>query len=143
MVFRPYDVTLKAETVRPGKRHPLVRVIQDARRAFLELGFTEIRSPLVESSFWNFDALFQPQDHPAREMQDTFYLAAPEAFDLPAEETVSRVGRAHEDGGETDSRGWGYRWDPEMARRADIVFDHANVTARFLVLLARERAPQR
>jgi phenylalanyl-tRNA synthetase alpha chain len=115
--LRPYDVALEAERRFPAKLHPLRRVMEQARRAFLELGFAEVSSPLVEQAFWNFDALFQPQDHPARDMQDTFYLAEPATSELPEAALVERVRRAHEDGGDTGSTGWGYRWRPEEARR--------------------------
>jgi phenylalanyl-tRNA synthetase alpha chain len=115
--FKSYDVRLGVAPRHPGKAHPMQRIIADTRRVFLEMGFAEIASPLVESTFWNFDALFQPQDHPAREMQDTFYLERPARVALPADAgLVERVRRTHEDGGETGSLGWGYRWDPERAR---------------------------
>ena len=93
--FKPYDVDLATEPRHPGKRHPLQRVIEETRRAFLEMGFEEWHSPLVESAFWDFDALFQPQDHPAREMQDTFYVARPERSPLPADRALVDRVRAH------------------------------------------------
>jgi phenylalanyl-tRNA synthetase alpha chain len=115
---RAYDVRLATEPVHPGKRHPMQRILDETRRCFLEMGFHEAISPVVESAFWDFDALFQPQDHPAREMQDTFYLAAPAAAALPPDTgLVDAVRRAHEDGGDTGSIGWQYRWDPERARK--------------------------
>ncbi len=64
--LRPYDVKLAAKDAYPAKIHPLRKIIEQTRRAFLEMGFAEVVSPMVESAFWNFDALFQPQDHPAR-----------------------------------------------------------------------------
>ncbi len=116
--LRPYDVTLPAEQVHPAKPHPLRKIIDQTRRAYLEMGFTEVVSPMVESSFWNFDALFQPQDHPARDMQDTFYMAEPATTDLPQDAAlVDRVRRAHEDGGDTGSEGWGYKWSPEVSKQ--------------------------
>src|SRR5207302_5440206 len=75
--LRPYDVKLAAKDIYPAKIHPLRKIIEQTRRAFLEMGFTEVVSPMIESAFWNFDALFQPQDHPARDMQDTFYMRDP------------------------------------------------------------------
>ncbi|MDH5793821.1 MAG: phenylalanine--tRNA ligase subunit alpha, partial [Candidatus Bathyarchaeota archaeon] len=89
--LRKFDVTARGPTVYPGKVHPLQQIIQRAREIFLEMGFTEIRGPLVETAFWNFDALFQPQDHPAREMMDTFYLANPKAGKLPSKNIVDAV----------------------------------------------------
>jgi phenylalanyl-tRNA synthetase alpha chain len=75
--LQPYDVTLAAKQRYPGKEHAFQRTLDRVRRVFLEMGFEEIVSPWVESSFWDFDALFQPQDHPARDMQDTFYTTMP------------------------------------------------------------------
>jgi phenylalanyl-tRNA synthetase alpha chain len=141
--LRPYDVKLAARDIYPAKIHPLRKIIEQTRRAFLEMGFAEVASPMVESAFWNFDALFQPQDHPAREMQDTFYMRDPAVAPLPGEsekqsriadcglridaaksetrnpksEIVDNVRRTHEDGWETGSEGWGYKWSPERSRQ--------------------------
>lgn len=118
ITLRPYDVTLPAEKVQPAKVHPLRKIIEQTRRAYLEMGFTEVVSPMVESSFWNFDALFQPQDHPARDMQDTFYMAEPATTSLPQDsDLVDRVRNAHENGGDTGSEGWGYKWSPEVSQQ--------------------------
>jgi len=81
------------------------------------MGFTEIRGSIVETAFWNFDALFQPQDHPAREMMDTFYLAQPRKGKLPEKDVVNAVAKTHEDGWTTGSRGWEYTWSPDEAKR--------------------------
>jgi phenylalanyl-tRNA synthetase alpha chain len=80
-------------------------------------GFQEIVSPWVESSFWDFDALFQPQDHPARDMQDTFYVKRPNRADLPDDALVERIKATHETGGDTGSTGWQYRWNRDMAHK--------------------------
>ena len=126
--FKPYDVDLATEPRHPGKRHPLQLVVEQTRRAFFNMGFEEWSSPLVESSFWDFDALFQPQDHPAREMQDTFYVAHPGQTPLPRDAAmVDRVRAAHEDGGDTGSIGWQYRWSPEVAQR-NILRTHNTAT---------------
>ncbi len=115
--LRKFDVTAPGPTIYPGKTHPLQQIIQRAREIFLEMGFTEIRGPLIETAFWNFDALFQPQDHPAREMMDTFYLANPKAGRLPKKSLVEAVAKTHEDGWTTGSKGWGYDWSHEEAKR--------------------------
>lgn len=114
--MRAYDVSLEAARVVPAKIHPLRKVMQETRRAFLEMGFTEAVSPMVESAFWNFDALYQPQDHPARDMQDTFYMDTPARAALPDAALVDRVRKTHENGWETGSEGWGYDWSAERAR---------------------------
>ena len=87
-------------------------MIDEMRRILLDMGFTELYGGIIQGAFWNFDALFQPQDHPAREMQDTFHLA--QKMDLPP--GWERVREMHENGGDTGSTGWGTRWDPDKAR---------------------------
>ncbi len=139
--FRPYDVSLGTARVYPGKTHPFQRVLDKTRRVFLELGFTEIRSPLVESSFWDFDALFQPQDHPAREMQDTFYVARPERCSLPDPAYLERVARTHEDGGDTGSVGWRYSFARETSQRPVLRTHSTAATVR--ALAADPRAPRK
>jgi phenylalanyl-tRNA synthetase alpha chain len=115
--FRPYDVTAAAEPTHPGKVHPLVSVFEKTRRVFLEMGFEETESGYVESSFWDFDALFQPQDHPARDMQDTFYVSNPAKTKLPQEELVARVRDTHEGKGECGSVGWRYKWSRDLSEK--------------------------
>ncbi len=118
VTFRAYDIGAEVLRIAPAREHPMRRVLEETREAFLRMGFEEIRGPYVESAFWDFDALFQPQDHPARDMQDTFYLKRPDKMELPSDDLVESVRRTHEDGGSTGSTGWRYRWDPDMARRA-------------------------
>ncbi len=140
VVFKKYDPNLATAPRYPGKEHPLGRVVQEIRRAFLEMGFEEVASPTIDTAFWVFDALFQPQDHPAREMQDTFYMGEPERGRLPAEELVRVVGRTHEDGGDTGSTGWRYKWDPELARRLVL---RTHTTAASIRALAANPNPPR
>ncbi|MBM3314248.1 phenylalanine--tRNA ligase subunit alpha [candidate division WOR-3 bacterium] len=140
VIIKRYDVTLATGRQYPGKAHPLQRVIQETRRAFLEMGFEETASPVVETAFWDFDALFQPQDHPAREMQDTFYLAVPAAGRLPDAELVRRVARTHEDGGDTGSTGWRYRWDAATARKLVL---RTHTTAATIRAVAQNPGPPR
>jgi len=136
--FKPYDVTLDTEPRHPGKRHPLELVIGDTRRVFLEMGFEEWHSPWVESSFWDFDALFQPQDHPAREMQDTFYVGRPGRTPLPADSAmVDAVAAVHEDGGDTGSDGWQYSWSREKAERNVLRTHNTATTVRALAELGK------
>ena len=80
--YRPYDINAEAPLVFAGKKHPLREIIDEIREIFLNMGFVEDNGEYVESAFWNFDSLFQPQDHAAREMQDTFYLKNPLTCDL-------------------------------------------------------------
>lgn len=130
--FRGYDVTAEHPEIFPGKIHPLQRTIDDIRSIFLKMGFAESKGPVVESAFWNFDCLFQPQDHAAREMQDTFYIKNPKYTRLPEEELVEKVCKVHEEGGDTGSEGWGYSWDIEVAKQAVLRTHTTSVSARYL-----------
>jgi phenylalanyl-tRNA synthetase alpha chain len=153
VVFRKYNPALEAAPKYPGKEHPLQRVIQEIRRAFFEMGFEEVTSPMVDTAFWVFDALFQPQDHPAREMQDTFYVAEPKCGRLPGEEgqtpdalrltpdLVERVKRTHENGGDTGSTGWRYKWDIEKARQ--LVLRTHTTSASIRALAANPKPPRK
>jgi phenylalanyl-tRNA synthetase alpha chain len=130
--YRAYDIKAEHPESFAGKLHPLQRTIEEIRRIFLNLGFTESRGTILESAFWNFDCLFQPQDHAAREMQDTFYIKTPRETMLPDEELVEKVKRAHEHGGKTGSKGWKYQWDREVARQSVLRTHTTCVSARFL-----------
>jgi len=130
--FRRYDPKAFAPLVRPGKRHVLGAYIEKIRRIFLSMGFTEIDGDFVQAAFWNFDALFQPQDHPARDQLDTFYLAKPSTVPLPEERIVDRVAKTHEDGGGTGSAGWRYRWDRKEAGRAVLRSHTTPITLQWL-----------
>ncbi len=117
--LRKYDVKAFAPTALGGRKHPMTILIEKVRDAFLTMGFTEIRGQYVESAFWNMDALFTAQDHPAREMQDTFYLDNPSRVDLSEDkEFVDIVRQVHENGWRTGSLGWRYDWSLEEAQRA-------------------------
>jgi len=139
--FRRYDPSLATAPKYPGKEHPLQRVIQEIRRAFFEMGFEEVASPMVDTAFWVFDALFQPQDHPAREMQDTFYVAEPKYGQLPDDKLVQAVARTHENGGDTGSTGWRYKWDIEKARQ--LVLRTHTTAASIRALAACPKPPRK
>jgi phenylalanyl-tRNA synthetase alpha chain len=115
--IRPYDVATPAPRTMGGKPHPLVQLIDEIRTIFVELGFQEIDEEYVVPALWNMDALFIPQDHPAREMQDTFYLEDPARLDVEPE-VVQKIRKVHESGGGTGSRGWGGTFDEAEAGRA-------------------------
>jgi phenylalanyl-tRNA synthetase alpha chain len=137
VTFSRYDVAAPVEPLFAAKRHPLLEVIRMVRKTYVELGFEEIEGPIVELAFWNFDALFQPQDHPAREMQDTFYLEYPNKGLLPME-FVEKVRAVHEHGGDTGSRGWGYKWSEKEAMRLLL---RTHTTATTIRHLAKNRRP--
>lgn len=116
--YRPYDINAEAPVIFAGKKHPLRVIIDEIREIFLNMGFLEDNGDYVESAFWNFDSLFQPQDHAAREMQDTFYMKNPLTCDLPDMDLVKRTADTHETGADTGSLGWQYDWSEDIARQS-------------------------
>jgi len=94
--FRRYDVTSPVPLINGGKRHFVNQTIDSARKIWIEMGFKEMSGNLVQTSFWNFDALFTPQDHSARELQDTFFID--KNGNLPDDKLVKNVKNAHEKG---------------------------------------------
>ena len=69
------DITLPAKVKSTGKLHPLNTVLDDMINIFTSMGFDVVDGPEVETDHYNFECLNVPADHPARDMQDTFYLA--------------------------------------------------------------------
>ena len=125
--LKEFDVSKPGPLLKGGKIHPLIIIINEIREIFISMGFTEIRGPLIESAFYNFDALFQPQDHPARELHDTFYLNNPKTASLPQDDRVKAVKETHENGGTSGSTGWGYDWKKEIAQQT-VLRTHTTAT---------------
>lgn len=138
--FKDLNLAAKGKEISGGHLHPLLKVRTEFRSMLLEMGYAPACSgfatecmthvallcsfeemptaKFVESSFWNFDALFQPQSHPARDAHDTFFLtgmvntqcvrilslivrfaAAPQSTLRLPEDYVARVKKMHEEGG--------------------------------------------
>jgi phenylalanyl-tRNA synthetase alpha chain len=135
--IRPYDPGTFVPPAQNGKRHPMARLVGEVRRIFLDMGFTEVDMDYVQGCFWDMDALFTPQDHPARDMQDTFYLAEPGEMPLPSADIVAKVRETHEKG-IAGSRGWGGKWDEALSRKA-ILRTHTTVNS--IRYLAEHRRP--
>lgn len=114
--FRNYDLKSAVPKIYPGKKHPITEALEYIRRIWLDMGFQEMQGNMIQSSFWNFDALFVPQDHPARDLQDTLFLKNPERGNLPNKELVKRISKTHEEGWTTGSKGWNYTWNKENAQ---------------------------
>jgi len=115
--FKPYNVSARGERLYSGKHHPYNRFLQLVRQTLVEMGFKEMEGPLIELEFWNFDALYQPQNHPSRDWTQTYTLRSPKEGALPDKRIVERVKAAHENGWKTGSTGWGYEWDPAKAAK--------------------------
>ena len=119
------DVEADAPPSFPARRHPLAETMAEIREALVSMGFSEIRGALAQPSFWNFDALYTPQDHPAREMQDTFFLEGARARTPATRSQVRRVSEAHR-------RGWNYEWRLAPALTTVLRTHTTCVTARHL-----------
>jgi phenylalanyl-tRNA synthetase alpha chain len=116
--IRRYDVKAFAPMVYGGRKHPITLLIDRIRNTFLTMGFAEITGDFFENAFWNMDVLFTAQDHPARDIQDTFYLSNPERVDLSSDaELIDIIRQVHENGWKTGSLGWRYKWSLDEARR--------------------------
>ncbi len=114
--FKKFDVNSPAQQVYSGKQHPVTQVIEYVRKIWLDMGFKEMTGNKIVQAFWNFDALFTPQDHPAREMQDTFYLDYSAPRINADRQIVKRVKEMHERGDEK-SDGWNYTWKETYASK--------------------------
>ena len=139
--FKKYDVNAPAPALWPGKRHIVTQFLESVRRIWIEMGFKEMVGGLSETAFWNFDALYQPQDHPARDLADTFYLNPPQNGKLPGKELVEHVSATHTNGWTTGSAGWKYKWSPEAAAKACLRTHTTAVSARTLANLHKEDMP--
>ena len=97
--FKPYNFDALGQDPCAGRLHPLLKVRQQFREIFLEMGFEEMPTQrFVETSFWNFDSLFQPQAHPARDMQDTFFIKDPATTLRIPQDYMKKVKSTHEVG---------------------------------------------
>ena len=132
---REYDVNAPAEIPPVAKRHMISRLRRRITQIFTEMGFEEMKGPEIQTSFWNFDALFQPQDHPARDLADTFYLKGEGA--LPKDDAlVQRIKKIHE-------KSWGGAWTEEEASRRVLRTHTTAVSASYLYSYCRNKTPKK
>ncbi len=114
--FRRFDVSINVPKVAYGKKQNYRQFLDEVRKNFMSLGFMEMDGPIVESDFWDMDALFMPQFHSARDIHEAYYVKDPEFADID-EKTIKKVKAAHENGGKTGSKGWGYKFDTLRTKR--------------------------
>jgi len=138
--FRRYDVTTKLPKINGGKRHFVNSSIDYARNVWTDMGFVEMVGGMTVSSFWTFDALFTPQDHPVRDMHDTFYLG--KTAELPDKKQVEAVKNCHEKG-VVGSRGWGYKWDVNDAKKMVLRTHTTCLSSQTLAKLSKEDLPKK
>lgn len=115
--FRGYNIAIPPARIVPGRANPYVQFLESVKDKLCSLGFQEFDGPLVETEFWNGDALFMPQFHAARDIHDVYRIKNPTHAKNIEEPYLSNVAAAHENGGASGSRGWNYRFDREFTRR--------------------------
>ncbi|KAG5279758.1 hypothetical protein AALO_G00081270 [Alosa alosa] len=136
--FKPYNFEALGVALDCGHLHPLMKVRTQFRQIFLEMGFTEMpTNNFIESSFWNFDSLFQPQQHPARDQHDTFFLSDPAVSREFPQDYLERVKKVHSEGG-FGSQGYKYDWKIEEAQKNILRTHTTAVSARMLYKLAQQ-----
>ncbi|XP_025109096.1 phenylalanine--tRNA ligase alpha subunit-like [Pomacea canaliculata] len=137
--FKPYNFDAMGVAPECGHLHPLLKVRTQYRQIFLEMGFAEMpTNNFIESSFWNFDALFVPQKHPARDAQDTFFISDPQNASAFPMEYLEKVRKVHAEG-DFCSRGYMYDWKMEEAEKNVLRTHTTAVSARMLYKLAQQR----
>ena len=130
--FRRFDVKINVPQVFAGRKQHYRRFLDEVRLKFIALGFKEMAGPVVESDFWDMDALFMPQFHSARDIHQGYYIKEPKyAKDLP-EDIVKNVKAAHENGFGTGSKGWRYGFDVKRTHRHILRTHDTSISARTL-----------
>jgi len=115
--FREYNLNTPPSRVLLGRKNPYGEYLETVKDKLVSLGFEEFDGPLVETEFWNSDALFMPQFHSARDIHDVYYLENPSHAKEIRQPYLDNVAAAHENGGDTGSRGWSYDFDRYFTRR--------------------------
>ncbi|KAK1636729.1 tRNA synthetase class II core domain-containing protein [Colletotrichum phormii] len=149
--FKPYNFKALGSDQNSGALHPLNKVRHEFRQIFFEMGFEEMPTDkFVESGFWNFDALFVPQQHPARDLQDTFYISDPKVADKPGPESEDdkkdyktywdNVKEVHQDG-KFGSIGYRYPWAADEAQRLVLRTHTTAISTAVLHQLASRKGP--
>ena len=136
--FRRYDISMPVSQINGGKKHFVSQAVEYARKIWTEMGFDEMNGEMVVSSFWNFDALFTAQDHPVREMQDTFFINRKE--EINEKEIVRNVKESHEKG-VGGSSGWKYEWNEDESKKLVLRTHTTCVSSKTLSKLKTENIP--
>ena len=129
--FRSYDIKINVPSIYGAKKQHYRRFLDEVRGKFLALGFSEMFGPIVETDFWDMDALFMPQFHSARDIHSAYYIKEPKTGKLD-EALVKKVKAAHENGGGTGSKGWGYDFDLNKTKQQLLRKQGTALSARML-----------
>ena len=137
--FRKYDLNARMPKINGGSVHYINQAIEYAKKIWTDMGFKEMSGSMTETSFWNFDTLFTPQDHPAREMQDTFFIKNISGK-LPDKDLVETIKKVHEKGID-GSNGWEYKWSEEEAKKVLLRTHTTCLSTRTIAQLKKENLP--
>jgi len=130
--FRRYQVDIPPSRIHTGRLHPYMQFLDTVRRRFVGMGFKEMKGSLAENEFWNNDALFMPQFHPARDIHDAYFLEDGVRVAGPDSGVAGRVAAAHENGEGTGGRGWGYSFSMERSLQTILRSQGTALSARTL-----------
>ena len=131
-VYRKFNIGLKPPRQAIGRKHAYREFLDSVKSRLTSMGFTQMQGPLVESEFWNSDALYMPQFHPARDIHDVYFIKHPRTISNLPEPFASQVAETHRSGWESGSQGWRYDFDLERAKRFVLRSQGTAVSARTL-----------
>ena len=133
--LRRYNIEAPVAEVWPGKKHPYMKFLDKLTSKLVALGFKEMTGPIVELMFFNFDSLYTPQDHPAREIHDVYLIKSPKYGQLNAhyEVPLRNVKATHENGWKTCSKGWEYKFSMKESKRLMLRSHGTAESARMLL----------
>ena len=141
--LQKYNIQAPVAKTWPGKKHPYLSFLEEVRDKLVTLGFKEMTGTSVETSFFNFDALYTPQDHPAREENGIYFVKDPEYGDIsPYKTAVENVKATHENGWTTGSTGWQYPYSTQEAKRL-ILRGHGTCLSARTLLSPKLEVPSR
>ncbi len=130
--FRKYNISLPPPRITAGRKHPYREFLDFTKYKLVSMGFEEMRGPLVEAEFWNNDALYMPQFHPARDIHDGYFLSEPSHAKKIDEPFLKNVKAVHQSGGKAKSKGWRYHFSEERAKQLVLRSQGTAVSARRL-----------
>jgi phenylalanyl-tRNA synthetase alpha chain len=137
--LRKYDIKINVPKISGGREHFVNQAVDYIKKIWIDMGFKEMKGQMIQTSFWDLDALFVPQDHPAREMQDTFYLKDPKNGKLPA--IYKKIKQVHENGADTGSKGWQASWSEEKAKELLLRTHTTVLSAQTIARLKKSELP--
>ncbi len=120
-----YNVEVHGKKIYAGRNHPYLAFLDWVRYRLVGLGFEEMSGPLIETEFWNMDALYMSQYHAARDIHDVYFIKSPRYAKSLDKKLLNAVKHAHEKGIDS-SRGWEYQYDLKRAHRL-ILRSHCTV----------------